>query len=435
MTSMRIVTGSFAASCCVAACSGTSSVPAGADTGGVTASGGYGDLGGSSASSTAVTPPSGGQATTGGAPGVTGGAATGGRTSGGAATGGNANGGTSTTGGAATGGKATGGAATGGVATGGKASGGASTSAIATGGTRPSTGGNSPTGGKGSGGSAAGGAATGGNAAGGNSGTGGGSAGTCPSGGWAPGKQTISTTWGGVARQYVVYVPKSYTGTSPVPLMLVIHGAHNTPAMAESWSQMDPVSDKNGFIIVYPAGLDCWNAGGILGGCTAADDDLGFLKNVVTEVESHACIDAKRVYATGISNGSMMAQYLGCQAANIFAAVGGVAGPTPQPCSPTRSLSVFYVHGTEDTTVPFSSAQPNVSGWVTRDHCNSTTTQVYSQGPAACVMYQGCSDGNEVEFCTVTGMPHCWPDNCYLGAVDFKASPLMWDFFSQHPMP
>ena len=48
------------------------------------------------------------------------------------------------------------------------------------------------------------------------------------------GKQTINTTWDGVARKYMVYIPASYTGSTPVPLMLVIHGAHNTPAMAEA---------------------------------------------------------------------------------------------------------------------------------------------------------------------------------------------------------
>src|SRR5581483_3062479 len=140
-------------------------------------------------------------------------------------------------------------------------------------------------GGRGSGG-AAGAPATGGTSGtGGNTGgaTGGGA---CPSNGWAPGKQTINTQWGGVARQYVVYIPKNYKGTSSVPLMMVIHGAHNTPGLVESWSQMDAVSEQNGFIIVYPAALDCWKVGTVvLPGCTTADDDVGFLNNVVTEVE------------------------------------------------------------------------------------------------------------------------------------------------------
>jgi polyhydroxybutyrate depolymerase len=249
-------------------------------------------------------------------------------------------------------------------------------------------------------------------------------------------------SWGGVNRQYVVHVPTGYTGTTPVPLMLVIHGAHNTPALVRGWSQMNPVSDQNGFIIAYPAGLDCWNAGGILPGCTAADDDVGFLKAVVADVESHACIDRKRVYATGISNGSIMAQYMGCQAADIFAAVGGVAGGVGR-CSPSRPLSVFYVHGTADMTVGFSSAQPNVTGWANRNGCTGSPVQTYSMGSTTCVTYQTCSASVEVEFCTVTGMGHCWPEDTRCGpgggptygVTDFKASPMMWEFFQRHPLP
>lgn len=246
-------------------------------------------------------------------------------------------------------------------------------------------------------------------------------------------RQTITLQWGGVDRKYVVYIPTGYTGTTAVPLLLVIHGAHNTPAMAESWSQMNAVANQNGFIIAYPAGLDCWNAGGILPGCTAADDDLGFLKALVSDAQSHACINPKRVYATGISNGSMMAQYLGCKASDIFAAVGGVAAGGG--CAPSRPISVFYVHGTADTTVPYSSAQPSVTNWATRNGCSTTAVETYNQGSTRCVTYSNCREGVEVEFCTVTDMPHCWPDNCYLGAVDFKASPMMWEFFQRHPLP
>ena len=100
---------------------------------------------------------------------------------------------------------------------------------------------------------------------------------------------------------------------------MTIHGAHNTTAMVRSWSKMNAVSDQNGFIVVYPQGVDCWNLGFTIGGCAAAPDDVGFLKAVVADVESHACIDPKRVFATGISNGSMMSQYLGCQASDVFA--------------------------------------------------------------------------------------------------------------------
>jgi poly(3-hydroxybutyrate) depolymerase len=382
-------------------------------TGGAVAAGGSIFSGGTTSagglSSTGGQAPTGGSMATGGAISGGGSTATGGQTpasTGGSKASGGANTGGTATGGASTGGSSSGGKATGGTANGGTSSGGQS----ATGGATMNTGGLTGTGG---------------------------AAGTCPGGGWAPGKQTINTTWGGVARQYVVYIPKNYTGTSPVALTMVIHGAHNTPALAESWSQMDPISEQNGFIVVYPAGLDCWKVGTTtLPGCTTADDDVGFLNNVVTEVESHACIDKKRVYVTGISNGSMMTQYMGCHFADIYAAAGGVAAGGG--CAPSRPLPFFYVLGTSDEIVGWDNGA-NALNWAKRNNCNTTTpVTVYDQGGNTCIVYQGCSAGVEVEFCTVTGMPHCWPDNCYQassGYTPFKVSPLMWQFFSRYSLP
>ena len=266
---------------------------------------------------------------------------------------------------------------------------------------------------------------------------------TCSSADWLAGDQTISVMHDGIEREYVVHVPQSYTGTTPVPLMLAIHGAHNTPAMVRTWSQMDAVADENGFIVAYPAGLDCWNSGLILPGCTAADDDFGFLLAVVSDIQSHACIDQKRVYAAGISNGSMMAQYLGCEAADIFAAVAGVAAGVAGSCSPSRPIAVFYLHGTEDTTVSYSSAEPSVTGWADRDGCNPTPVETYNMGSTICESYPDCDDGVEVEFCTVNGMGHCWPEDTgcgpgggpQFGVTDFKASPRIWEFFERHPLP
>jgi hypothetical protein len=169
-----------------------------------------------------------------------------------------------------------------------------------------------------------------------------------------------------------------------VPLVMTIHGAHNTSALARSWSKMNAVSDQNGFIVVYPQGVDCWNAGFTIGGCPAAPDDVGFLKAVVADVESHACIDPKQVYATGISNGSMMSQYLACQASDVFAAVAGVSGGAQCSTIP-RPVSLFYVHGTEDKTISYSSAQPDVDGWVKRDGCGTTPMETYNMGSTKCV--------------------------------------------------
>jgi polyhydroxybutyrate depolymerase len=211
--------------------------------------------------------------------------------------------------------------------------------------------------------------------------------------------------------------------------------------MVKGWSQMNPVADANGFIVVYPQAVDCWNTGFEL--CEAADDDVGFLTTVVADIQSHACIDPKRVYATGISNGAMMAQYLGCREADVFAAVGGIAGPNGGGCNPSRPISVVYMHGTEDGTVGYSSARPTVTGWATRNGCGATPTETYNMGSTRCETYSGCREGAEVVFCTHTGMGHCWPEDSRCGPgggpdfaiSDFKASPFMWEFFERHPLP
>jgi polyhydroxybutyrate depolymerase len=247
----------------------------------------------------------------------------------------------------------------------------------------------------------------------------------------------------GIEREYEIHVPPSYMGSAPVPLMLVIHGAHNTPGMARSWSRMDDVSDENGFIIAYPAGLDCWNTGSVLSGCTAADDDIGFLASLVEDAQRRACIDSKRIYATGISNGAMMAQTMGCERADIFAAVGGVAGPQGGGCNPVRPITVTYFHGTEDATVGFSSAESTVEGWATRNGCTGSSVETYNEGSTQCLTYQECDAGVEVLFCAITGMGHCWPEDTSCGpgggpeygVSDFKASPMMWSFFERHPLP
>jgi polyhydroxybutyrate depolymerase len=322
------------------------------------------------------------------------------------------------------------------VGTGGSIGGTVSTGGAA--GAGGSIGGTSGTGGS------TGGASGNGGTAGGSSGAAGGTSVSCPSGGWSPGDQRVTLMHDGIERVYEVHVPPGYTGTTPVPLLLTIHGAHNTPAMVRGWSQMNPVADENGFIVAYPAGIDCWNSGFALPGCTVADDDVGFIMSAVADIESHACIDPKRVYAAGISNGAMMAQRLACEKADVFAAVAGIAGPLGfSPCTPSRPISLVYLHGTEDRTVGYSSARPTVTGWATRNGCTGSPVETYNLGSTVCETYEDCPDGVEVVFCTITGMGHCWPEDTRcgpgggpeFGVTDFKSSPFMWEFFERHPFP
>ena len=66
---------------------------------------------------------------------------------------------------------------------------------------------------------------------------------------------------GGMARTFHVYVPAKYVAATSTPgtLVFVFHGytevaTGNIFTSIEYISQMDPVSDAQGFLLVYPEG-------------------------------------------------------------------------------------------------------------------------------------------------------------------------------------
>jgi uncharacterized protein YdeI (YjbR/CyaY-like superfamily) len=68
----------------------------------------------------------------------------------------------------------------------------------------------------------------------------------------------------GVPREYVVHVPPSYDGQKFVPLVIDIHGYTYSETDQESVSGWKQKSDAEGFIVVYPKGLDSsWNGGSV----------------------------------------------------------------------------------------------------------------------------------------------------------------------------
>jgi polyhydroxybutyrate depolymerase len=67
-------------------------------------------------------------------------------------------------------------------------------------------------------------------------------------------------------------------------------------------------------------------------------------------------IDAGHVFANGMSNGAFMTNRLGCERADVFAAIAPVAGTSGVNvgCAPSRPVAVLAIHGTADPLVPFT---------------------------------------------------------------------------------
>ena len=143
--------------------------------------------------------------------------------------------------------------------------------------------------------------------------------------------QTIQV--GGLARTFRLYRPATLPAAAPLVVML--HGGFGSGIQAEKAYGWDVEAEREHFLVVYPDGVNhAWNTGGGCCGTPAKQgiDDVAFLQAVVATVEARPPVDPGRIYATGISNGGIMAYRLACDT-DLFAAIGPdsatLLGPLP----------------------------------------------------------------------------------------------------------
>lgn len=242
---------------------------------------------------------------------------------------------------------------------------------------------------------------------------------------------------GGLTRNYRLHVPPSYNPAAPTPLILSFHGVTSSGKEMEDVSHAIETSDKNGFIIAHPDGYGAsWNAGWCCAPATTTNvDDVQFARDLVAAIASNYCVDTARTFAMGFSNGGFMSHRLGCEAADLFAAIGPHSGEIAvQECKPSRPLPVIQTHGTADAVVPYKTGEWSIQKWAEFNGCDINTTTIYQKGTASCILYPLCPANANVEFCSVKRMGHTWATwtntNGNIDSMDFY-----WDFFKAHPKP
>lgn len=264
--------------------------------------------------------------------------------------------------------------------------------------------------------------------------------------------QTISS--GGRVRTFHLYRPA--TVASPAPLVVMLHGGFGSGSQAEGAYGWDAEADAHHFLVAYPDGVDhAWNAGGGCCGTPAQSgvDDSAFITAMVAQLRAEVSLDPARLYATGISNGGMLAYHLACTT-RLFAAIGPDSATELGDCSAPAPLSVIHIHGTADHNIPYGGgpgdgparidgpAVPTVvSDWRATDHCAAP-----SQTVAAVVTTSiaTCPAGRAVELITVAGAGHQWPGGVSHPVEErllhldppskaLNATDVIWAFFDAHP--
>ena len=233
-------------------------------------------------------------------------------------------------------------------------------------------------------------------------------------------------------RTYHVYRPADLA--DPAPLVVFLHGGFGSGEQAEKTYGWDAEADQGHFLVAYPDGVDrAWNTGGGCCGTPARDnvDDVGFVTAMVAAIEKSVPVDAHKIYASGMSNGGIMAFTLACRT-TIFAAIGPGSATQLGDCESPHPVSVIHIHGTADHNVPYDGgvgdgvahingpSAPDVDAqWRATDGCAGP--KVSTDGGVT-TSVADCPGGRRVELVSVAGMGHQWaPD----------ATTTIWRFFSR----
>lgn len=184
-----------------------------------------------------------------------------------------------------------------------------------------------------------------------------------------PGRQTITyqTPWDGLTRAVRVHLPIGFDMTDGIarPLVVALHGGGGNGPHFEDATGYDLKADAKNFIVVFPWGTGdprTWNASTECCGPANTNqvDDVRFLREMVLSLLGAYTIDPAKVYAVGFSNGAVMSWRLGCDAADLFDAIGMVAGdsttlhPDGSPCDlGGNTVRVVNLHDEDDCNMPY----------------------------------------------------------------------------------
>ncbi|KAI0389153.1 Alpha/Beta hydrolase protein [Xylariaceae sp. FL0594] len=304
----------------------------------------------------------------------------------------------------------------------------------------------------------------------------------------------------GSGRTYQLWVPPTYTPGKVTPLILSFHGAGGTPDTQADLDLLTTPFFNKDHIVVYPSSLEYdvapyrfWQGAPQV---PPDVDDIGYVMDVLDDVESRLCVDTSRIYATGKSQGGMLANSLACdeKASARIAAFAPVSGSyyvnaTGSDCKPAGlnfrcapdadrkgAIPMLFFHGGSDDTIPYDGGERSgeclpdvpyfVSEWAVREGMHSEPQRVLpleGAGDHAKVYAYGSSgssrhhksggkkddaedtlaqtglvtlvfDGNHVNHQWPATIPNSDSVKHRSDPASFNASSLIMDFFNKYAL-
>lgn len=278
------------------------------------------------------------------------------------------------------------------------------------------------------------------------------------------------------ARDYIVYTPKGYDPDEDLPVVMVLHGCHQTHQTIRADAGFDEIADRERFIVIYPfvtryTGMRSKNCWGwwqrfqVRSGSGEVED----LRRIIDQVTQDFAVDKERIHITGLSSGAAMSVAALVAHGSLFASGASVAGlaygESSRAVRLSHLLSVRYhrtahtvrrmktqlkgkgklgpllvIQSHNDQTVAFKSALNLRDSWLAvkrarkerPDPMVGTTQDIEWQ-------YRQFPRGNEVtpvETLLVEKLKHGWIGgnaNKYSDPRGPNISEVIWLFFKRHP--
>ncbi len=227
---------------------------------------------------------------------------------------------------------------------------------------------------------------------------------------------TRNLTWDATEREYLEYIPTSYTGENSVPVVFCLHGLGDNMTNFSNYLSLIAFGESTNWIIITPQALmasipvlgeigTAWNSGAGAEGTMLGDqilnedvDDSGFLIAVLDSLENHFNINTDSIFFMGFSMGGFMSNRMGIEHGDRITAVASVSGTIGKflPFTPTNNINTLHIHGTADQTVSYEDAEVNFGSGL-----------IYSVGQGA----EECVDSwKTFNNCEVTPIVNIFPD-------------------------
>jgi polyhydroxybutyrate depolymerase len=253
----------------------------------------------------------------------------------------------------------------------------------------------------------------------------------------------------GLERHFVLHAPIGTAMPGPRPLVVVLHGSGQPPQELRDWLPMDPVADREGFVVAYPDASDGrWNYGERP---DEKNDDLGFVDALLERLVVDGIADPARIYVAGISRGALMTWTLLCRRPGRFAGAAALSSGLPEAhlasCTPSRLIPILAIAGTADDVQPYDgwadpppaarllSIPETMEFWRRLHLCTGQTMQPMphrADGDATITQRIGwtaCTRGGPVALFRVVGGEHEPP--AWSRGQDIDAAEEVWRFFGE----